>query len=46
MFSAEIDPGAAHAPASASRRSVPFDLKGTMAPLTVLRLRTTDLGLV
>jgi len=31
---------------SASKRAVAFDLKGTMAPLTVLRLRATDVGLV
>lgn len=31
---------------SAARRSVAFDLKGTMAPLTVLRLRTLDLTLI
>jgi septum site-determining protein MinC len=30
----------------ASKRAVAFDLKGTMAPLTVLRLRATDVGLV
>jgi septum site-determining protein MinC len=32
--------------ASASKRQVAFDLKGTMAPLTVLRLRATDVALV
>jgi septum site-determining protein MinC len=31
---------------SASKRAVAFDLKGTMAPLTVLRLRATDVALV
>ena len=31
---------------SAARRTVAFDLKGTMAPLTVLRLRTLDLALI
>jgi septum site-determining protein MinC len=46
MISAEIEQGPAHAPASTPRRAVPFDLKGTMAPLTVLRLRTTDLPAV
>jgi septum site-determining protein MinC len=30
----------------ASKRAVAFDLKGTMAPLTVLRLRATDIALV
>jgi len=35
------------APAAAMpRRAVAFDLKGTMAPLTVLRLRTLDLVLI
>jgi septum site-determining protein MinC len=29
-----------------SKRQVAFDLKGTMAPLTVLRLRATDVALV
>jgi septum site-determining protein MinC len=33
-------------PRSASKRAVAFDLKGTMAPLTVLRLRATDIALV
>jgi septum site-determining protein MinC len=38
---------ASPAPASAaSRRPAAFDLKGTMAPLTVLRLRTLDLVLI
>jgi septum site-determining protein MinC len=32
--------------AAASKRQVAFDLKGTMAPLTVLRLRATDVALV
>jgi septum site-determining protein MinC len=31
---------------SANKRTVAFDLKGTMAPLTVLRLRATDVALV
>jgi septum site-determining protein MinC len=31
---------------SATRRMVAFELKGTMAPLTVLRLRTLDLALI
>jgi septum site-determining protein MinC len=35
----------AHA-TKASKRQVAFDLKGTMAPLTVLRLRATDIALV
>jgi septum site-determining protein MinC len=30
----------------APRRPVPFDLKGTMAPLTVLRLRSLDLAVI
>src|SRR6476660_683414 len=42
MTAAEVEPGAQ----SLSRRQPPFDLKGTMAPLTVLRLRTLDLALV
>jgi septum site-determining protein MinC len=46
MISTEIEQGSTQSPVSASRRPVPFDLKGTMAPLTVLRLRTTDLPLV
>ena len=32
--------------ATAAKRPVAFDLKGTMAPLTVLRLRATDIALV
>jgi septum site-determining protein MinC len=32
--------------ATAAKRPVAFDLKGTMAPLTVLRLRATDVALV
>jgi septum site-determining protein MinC len=32
--------------ATSSNRQVAFDLKGTMAPLTVLRLRATDVALV
>lgn len=31
---------------TAAKRQVAFDLKGTMAPLTVLRLRATDVALV
>jgi septum site-determining protein MinC len=31
---------------AAGKRQVAFDLKGTMAPLTVLRLRATDVALV
>jgi septum site-determining protein MinC len=31
---------------SSNKRAVAFDLKGTMAPLTVLRLRATDVALV
>jgi septum site-determining protein MinC len=31
---------------AAAKRPVAFDLKGTMAPLTVLRLRATDIALV
>lgn len=39
--------GAAPAPSAATpRRAAAFDLKGTMAPLTVLRLRTLDLVLI
>ncbi len=36
----------AEARAQGSKRQVAFDLKGTMAPLTMLRLRVTDLALV
>ncbi len=32
--------------AGGARRAVPFDLKGTMAPLTVLRLRSLDLAII
>jgi len=32
--------------AGGARRAVPFDLKGTMAPLTVLRLRSLDLAVI
>ena len=32
--------------AGGSRRAVPFDLKGSMAPLTVLRLRSLDLPII
>ena len=32
--------------AGSPRRAVPFDLKGTMAPLTVLRLRSLDLPII
>jgi len=38
--------GAPVATASPPRRPPAFDLKGTMAPLTVLRLRSSDLALV
>ena len=38
--------GGAVATASPPRRPAAFDLKGTMAPLTVLRLRSADLALV
>jgi septum site-determining protein MinC len=38
--------GSAVATASPPRRPPAFDLKGTMAPLTVLRLRSADLALV
>jgi septum site-determining protein MinC len=43
MISAEAQPASIDTP-STVRRPVPFDLKGTMAPLTVLRLRTIDLA--
>jgi septum site-determining protein MinC len=39
-------PSLAAAAAAASRRVIPFDLKGTMAPLTVLRLKSLDLALI
>src|SRR5438132_12745196 len=42
VITAEIELEGTRSP----RRSPPFDLKGTMAPLTVLRLRTVDLTLV
>jgi septum site-determining protein MinC len=32
--------------ATSSKRQVAFDLKGTMAPLTVLRLRATDVAII
>jgi septum site-determining protein MinC len=32
--------------AGGARRAVPFDLKGTMAPITVLRLRSLDLAVI
>ena len=38
--------GGVVATASPPRRPAAFDLKGTMAPLTVLRLRSSDLALV
>src|SRR5690348_5839825 len=40
------DQGGRSASAGGARRPVPFDLKGTMAPLTVLRLRSLDLAIV
>jgi len=40
------DQGGRGASAGGARRPVPFDLKGTMAPLTVLRLRSLDLAIV
>ena len=48
MISAETQRHSPSGSASGSvaRRSVAFDLKGTMAPLTVLRLRTVDLTLI
>jgi septum site-determining protein MinC len=43
-------PGQSPSPRSSAsagaRRAVPFDLKGTMAPLTVLRLRSLDLAII
>jgi septum site-determining protein MinC len=52
MTSIDILPEAPPAPtargqaAGTPRRTVPFDLKGTMAPLTVLRLRSLDLPII
>ena len=40
------DQGPRGTSAGGGRRPVPFDLKGTMAPLTVLRLRSLDLAIV
>jgi len=40
------DQGPRGTSAGGARRPVPFDLKGTMAPLTVLRLRSLDLAIV
>jgi septum site-determining protein MinC len=46
-FDASVDDQAPRGTsAGGSRRAVPFDLKGTMAPLTVLRLRSLDLAIV
>ncbi len=46
-FDASVDDQAPRGtPAGGARRPVPFDLKGTMAPLTVLRLRSLDLTIV
>jgi septum site-determining protein MinC len=49
MISAETSRAGVPSPSSngsAARRAAAFDLKGTMAPLTVLRLRTLDLTLI
>ena len=40
------DQGPRGTSAGGARRAVPFDLKGTMAPLTVLRLRSLDLAII
>jgi len=40
------DQGGRGTSAGGARRAVPFDLKGTMAPLTVLRLRSLDLAII
>jgi len=45
MMPAAPQPRTANA-AAAPGRPVAFDLKGTMAPLTVLRLRSTDVALI
>src|SRR5450432_2778576 len=39
-------PRAESRPQAGGKRQVAFDLKGTMAPLTVLRLRATDVVLI
>jgi septum site-determining protein MinC len=44
--SAEAQPSRSSPATAGARRAVPFDLKGTMAPLTVLRLRSLDLPIV
>jgi septum site-determining protein MinC len=41
-----VTPGTSPGPASAPWRRKAFDIKGTMAPLTVLKLRSTDLMLI
>lgn len=41
-----FDQGPRGTSAGGARRAVPFDLKGTMAPLTVLRLRSLDLAVI
>jgi septum site-determining protein MinC len=41
-----FDQGPPGTSAGGARRAVPFDLKGTMAPLTVLRLRSLDLVII
>ncbi len=40
------DQGPRGTSAGGARRAVPFDLKGTMAPLTVLRLRSLDVVII
>jgi septum site-determining protein MinC len=45
MTSIDISPEA-EPPRGTARRAVPFDLKGTMAPLTVLKLRSLDLPII
>ncbi len=45
-FDASEDQGPRGTSAGGARRPAPFDLKGTMAPLTVLRLRSLDLAVI
>src|SRR5215471_3558646 len=46
MLPAVPQPRASSSNAGGAARPVAFDLKGTMAPLTVLRLRSTDVALI
>src|SRR5450432_1834610 len=46
MLEPTLEPRVESRPQAGGKRQVAFDLKGTMAPLTVLRLRATDVALV